>query len=118
MQPLASSGSPLQPTVVLPPVRRDPPRTLARISGALALRAARRALLGLARGEPASVLAFGFSAGLLARAALRGLLAVHHLQTCQQNGRAPLARREAEPEVLAVQVETLVVRTTRIWRRA
>jgi hypothetical protein len=117
MQPLASPGSDLQPTVVLPPVRQSPTQALARLSGALAIRAARRTLSGLARGEPGPVLAFGFGAGLLARAALRGASAVRQLQLGQISSRAS-ALAPAEPELLALQVETLVVRTTRIWRRA
>jgi hypothetical protein len=118
MQPLASPGPDLEPTVVLPPARQRPSQALARLSGALALRAARRTLSGLARGEPGPVLAFGFSAGLLAQAALRGAAALRHLQLCQASpGSTSLARGKSEPELLAVQIETLVVRTTRIWRR-
>ena len=102
--------------VVLPAVAEPPTVALARASRELALRAARRALQGLARGEPAPVLALGFSAGLLARTALRGLGAVRHLQSCQTL--APRAEATRPPaELLAVEVETLVIHTRRVFRR-
>lgn len=116
MQPIRLTSLEPEPPIVLPPGRRHPAGPLVRLSGDLALRAARRALRGLARGEPAPVLALGFSAGLLARAAVRGLAAVHHLQTCRGLATRPVPARPA-PELLAVEVETLVVRTTRVFRR-
>jgi len=88
-------------------VDRYPALTMARKTGSLALRVTRWAVLGLVRREPAPILTLGFGAGLVARAALTSL--------------APrpqaLAPRPSEPDVVGVEIETIVVRTTRLLRR-
>ncbi len=90
-------------------VDRYPALTMARKTGSLALRATRWAVLGLIRREPAPILTLGFGAGLVARAALASLAP-------RQQALAP---RPSEPaDVVGVEIETIVVRTTRLLRRA
>ena len=89
-------------------VDRYPALTMARKTGSLALRATRWAVLGLVRREPAPILTLGFGAGLVARAALASLAP-------RQQALAP---RPSESDVVGVEIETIVVRTTRLLRRA
>ena len=100
------TGEPLavpQPVVV----DRYPALTMARKTGTLALRATRWAVLGLIRREPAPVLTLGFGAGLVARAALASL--APRQQT--------LAPRQPGADVDGIEIETIVIRTTRLLRR-
>jgi hypothetical protein len=110
MDAITPAGTAQQPTV-LPLVVRPRPG-LARISGALALSVAQRAVLALVRREPAAWLALGFGAGLFARAPLAG-----RAITLLARG-----RREAQPtspisEVVAIATESVTVRTTYLLRR-
>jgi hypothetical protein len=95
-----------RPLVIPPPQNRG----LARASGVLAYGLARRAVRGLARREPGAVLTFGFGAGLIARAALGGLL------RSTLTRQAPLSR-QASSEMVDLRVETLTVQTVRFLRR-
>src|SRR5689334_15101244 len=89
-------------------VDRYPALTMARKTGTLALRASRWAVLGLIRREPAPVLTLGFGAGLVARAALASLAPRQQA----------LARRQPGADVDSIEIETIVIRTTRLLRRA
>jgi hypothetical protein len=103
----ARAGEPLavpRPVVV----DRYPALTMARKTGSLALRATRWAVLGLVRREPAPILTLGFGAGLVAHAALTNLAPRQQALTARPSG----------PDVVGVEIETIVVRTTRLLRRS
>jgi hypothetical protein len=103
------SASGPNPQAALSPLALRSRPALAGTPRALALAAARRTALALARREPAPLLALGFGAGLLARAALDALAA----------GRSEgSAAAPAEPELVAVRVEAVRIRVTHFLRRA
>jgi hypothetical protein len=96
-------------------VDRYPALTMARKTGSLALRATRWAVLGLVRREPAPILTLGFGAGLVARAALASLATRQQTLAPRQQTLAPLP---TGTDVVGIEIETIVVRTTRLLRRA
>ena len=104
------SASGPNPRAALSPLALRSRPALAGTPRAVALAAARRTALALARREPAPLLALGFGAGLLARAALGALAA----------GRQAAGRTAApaEPELVAVRVEAVRIRVTHFLRRA
>lgn len=98
--------------------RRGTPRRLATVGTVNALARAtlaplvRRALVGLARCEPAPMLAVGFSTGLLASAVLRGRRPARRPMriSTPDVGTPPLADGDL------LHVETLVIQTVRLLR--
>ena len=113
MESTAAFEAEPQPAALPLAIRRPRGLAVARAGQSLALRAARGAGQALARREPAPLLAVGFGAGLLARAALGAIAAARSPRTPP----GQLAPSPPDSDLVGLHVETLTVQTIRFLRR-